>query len=164
MLLGHFSSKNGKNNFSIFSRFQGIPARENFFSQNYFFRRAILSPSLNIFWRDRWKMKDNNLAHTKKRKVDISSQGPWIPRNVRVYSMFQHFGEFPAPGVICQLFLIAMFQIASSFICHRSRQKMLRDDNKKVRRKYFFVKKIFFAIGDSPKSWENVFFIFWKRV
>lgn len=63
MLLWHFSSKFGKNNFSIFSRFRGIPDREKKNFTNFFFQRAILSPSLNIFWRDRWHMKDNSIWH-----------------------------------------------------------------------------------------------------
>ena len=99
MLIRHFSSKNEKNNFSGFRRIRGIPDREKlFFDQNFFFRRAILSPSLNIFWRDRWQMKDNSIWHiAMKRKVDILPQGAG---NLPKRAVMQHdctFRRIPGP-------------------------------------------------------------------
>ena len=89
---------------------------------------------------------------------------PGIPRNVEPYSIPWYFGESSAPGGEISTFLfIDMCQIESSFICHRSHQKMLRDGDKIAHRKKInWQKNIFSRLGIPrirQKS-EKLFFSF----
>ena len=166
-----FVFKNTKNKFFNFLPNSGNPrARETRFSRNNFFQIATPPAFLKIFWWNRCQMKDNTIWHiTIEPESRILPRGP---RNSSKHQSMQHtltFQGFPAR-------MMRNLQLSLHYYAHeRSIFHLQLVPSKNVERrrqnsaskKIIFVKKFFFAIGDSPKSGKNgkiIFSIFWRKM
>ena len=148
--------------FPIFAEFGESPIAKKYFFANLFFFDALFCRRLSTFFDGtggKWKMTRFGTYLWRERLI-FRPPGPTIPRNIKVCCMIRHFGEFPGPlGRNVNFLFKAMYQIESSFICHQSCQKMLRDGEKKLGKKKF---------SRSGIPWIRqksiFFFIFWRKM